>query len=276
MCATLTAVLHLRALEFTPPDPLPARFPYSVPFVRRLERLDFAGPLTFLVGENGSGKSTFLETLACAVGSITVGSESVTTDPTLAAVRELAWHWRLTWSKRTKRGFFMRAEDFFGFAKKLAAARAEMEQDLRDIERDYQGRSETARGLARMPYARELGDLRRSYGEGLDSGSHGEAFIALFRARFTGPGLYLIDEPEAPLSPTRQLGFLALLKEMLDQGAQCVIATHSPILLAYPGAQILSFDGGRIAPAEYESLDHVITTRGFLNDPGAYLKHLLE
>jgi predicted ATPase len=170
----------------------------------------------------------------------------------------------------------MRAEDFFGFAKQQAALRAEMEQDLKDIDRDYQGRSETARGLARMPYARELGEMRRAYGDGLDSHSHGEAFIELFRARFTGPGLYLIDEPEAPLSPTRQLGLITLVKHMLDQQAQLIIATHSPILLAYPDAAILSFDTGRIVPAEYESLDHVQTTRGFLNNPQAYLKHLLE
>jgi predicted ATPase len=238
----------------------------------------FASPITFLVGENGSGKSTFLEAIACAAGSVTVGSESVATDPTLAAMRELAHHLRLTWTRRTKRGFFLRAEDFFGFAKRVAAMRAEMAQDLKDIERDYAdaGRSATARGLASMPFGRELGALERSYGAGLDHHSHGEAFIALFRSRFTGPGLYLIDEPEAPLSPTRQLALLTLFKEMLDQQAQLIVATHSPIVLAYPGAAILSFDTGRIVPADYEQLDHVTTTRGFLNNPRAYLNHLLD
>jgi predicted ATPase len=269
-------MLHLRALDLAAPKPLPAAFPYSVPFVRHLQPVSFTSPLTFLVGENGSGKSTFLEALACAAGSITVGSESVTTDPTLAPLRDLARHLRLTWTKRTRRGFFLRAEDFFGFAKHIAATRAGMEQDLKAIERDYAGRSATARGLAAMPFARELDALQRSYGAGLDAHSHGEAFIALFRARFTGPGLYLIDEPEAPLSPTRQLALLTLFKAMLDQQAQLIVATHSPILLAYPGAAILSFDTGRIVPADYESLDHVTTTRGFLNHPQAYLKHLLE
>jgi predicted ATPase len=266
----------LKSIELRLPDPAPQTFPFTVPFVRALSQIEFHAPLTFLVGENGSGKSTFLEAVACAAGSITVGSESVATDPTLAAVRDLARHLRLAWRKRTRRGFFMRAEDFFGFAKYLGASRAEMEQDLRDIDRAYQGRSATARGLAKMPLGRELGEMQRLYGAGLDSHSHGEAFLALFRQRFVGEGLYLIDEPEAPLSPTRQLALLRLLKEMLDAGAQCLIATHSPILLAYPGAAILSFDAGAIRPAAYEDLEHVRVTRDFLNNPAAYLRHLLE
>ena len=118
--------------------------------------------------------------------------------------------------------------------------------------------------------------MQRSYGASLDSNSHGEAFIKLFQERFSGEGLYLLDEPEAPLSPTRQLSLIALLKQMVDQNGQFVIATHSPILLAYPGAQILSFDGGHMRPVAYEDLEHVTVTRSFLNNPQAYLKYLLE
>jgi predicted ATPase len=118
--------------------------------------------------------------------------------------------------------------------------------------------------------------MQRMYGEGLDARSHGEGFLSLFQERFSGPGLYLLDEPEAPLSPNRQLSLLALLKSMVDQGGQFLIATHSPILMAFPGAQIYSFDGGRIHPERYETLEHVVTTRSFLENPALYIKYLME
>jgi len=269
-------MILLKSIQYHPPAKENASFPFSLPFVQSLSRLDFSSEVTFLAGENGSGKSTFLEAVACAVGSITVGSESVRTDKTLAPVRAFADHLRLSWSKRTHKGFFMRAEDFFGYAKKMAQMRDEMEQDLSQVDEDYKDRSPTAKNLAKMPYLREIGEIKRSYGEGLDSGSHGEAFLKLFRERFVGEGLYLLDEPEAPLSPNRLLMLLALMKLMVDQGAQFLIASHSPILMAFPGAKILSFDGGPIHEVDYDTLDHVILTRSFLNDPQSYLRHLME
>lgn len=250
-------------------------FPLNVPFVKTLQKIAFRSPITFLVGENGSGKSTFLEAMACAIGSITVGGESVTTDKTLAKVRGFAHEYlKLTWSKRTKKGFFMRSEDFFNYAKKMSEVRAEMEQDLEDIERDYQGRSDLAKSLARMPFQNEIGAMRRAYGEGLDNNSHGEGFFKLFKERFVGEGVYLLDEPEAPLSPNRQLALITMLNMMVKQGGQFIIATHSPILLAFPDAHILSFDGGAIAEVAYDDLEHVTVTRDFLKNPQAYLRHL--
>lgn len=269
-------MLTLRSLELRPPTHWPHQFPYNLGFLRDLPRIEFVSSITFLVGENGSGKSTFLEALACAVGSITVGSENVQTDPSLRAVRDFSTHLKLIWSKRTRRGFFMRAEDFFGYARKMAQTRAELESELAELENDYRDRSPAAQNLVRLPYAREIGEMQRSFGESLDSNSHGEAFIKLFQERFSGKGLYLLDEPEAPLSPSRQLSLIALLKQMVDQEGQFVIATHSPLLLAYPGSQILSFDGGRVHPVNYEDLEHVTLTRSFLSNPQLYLKHLLE
>jgi len=269
-------MLHLTRVEkHTQRNTSETGFPFDVPALASFSALDFQSPLTFLVGENGSGKSTFLEALACAARSITVGAESVETDPTLAEVRRFAHALRLTWTKRTRRGFFMRAEDFFGYAKRMSQLRQELSQDAASIDQEYKGRSELAKALARMPYARELAALQQSYGDGLDTSSHGESFFKLFRARFTGPGLYLLDEPEAPLSPMRQLTLITLLKGMIDQGAQFVIATHSPILMAYPDATILSFDDGTIQPVAYADLEHVTIMRDFLTNPDAYLRYLL-
>jgi predicted ATPase len=250
-------------------------FPFTLALLQSLRKLEFISPVTFLVGENGSGKSTLLEAIACATGAITVGSENVKTDKTLAAARKLASYFKLNWQQRTHKGFFLRAEDFFGYAKRLAQMRVEMEDEMKAVDAEYQGRSETAKGLAKMAYARELNDMRQSYGEDLlDSYSHGESFLTLFQSRFVPNGLYLLDEPEAPLSPIRQLSFIAALKQMVEQNAQFIIATHSPIIMAFPNATILSFDGARIRQVEYDHLEHVTLTRAFLNNPEAYLKHL--
>lgn len=261
--------IHLRQ-EVNPDD----GYPFDVPLLRDLGRLTFRTPVTFLVGENGSGKSTLLEAVACAAGSITVGSLSIEADPTLDHVRPLADLLRLTWSKKTKRGFFLRAEDFFGFAKHIAQLRAEMQAEIKRVEAEYKDRSAEAQGFARLPFARELGEIQRYYGDGLDTVSHGEAFLLLFRKRFTGEGLYLLDEPEAPLSPMRQLELLALLAQMVPAGGQFIIATHSPLLMAFPGAVILSCDGGDLHEVPFDEVDHVSITRSFLANPEAYLRHL--
>ena len=249
-------------------------FPFELPIVRSLRSLRFEAPVTLFVGENGSGKSTVLEALAIAARAITAGSTEAADDPTLAGVRRLARAMTLTWATRTHRGFYLRAEDFFGYAKRLATMRAELEAELAAVDEEYRDRPGLAHDLARTPFLRELGELRRRYGEGLDTQSHGESFLRFFGERLVPNGTYFLDEPEAPLSPARQLSFLALLKELVAADGQAIIATHSPILLAFPGAVILSFDGDTITRVAYEDLDHVRLTRDFLADPEAFLRHL--
>ena len=268
-------MIHLSSVTLKEQEAaLPEVFPFTLPIVQDFSPVEFKTEVTFLVGENGSGKSTFLEALGCAIGSITVGSESVEKDATLSEVRAFAKHLRLVWKAKTRRGFFMRAEDFFGFAKSIAQKRQELLSDLRDAERKFKDRSPTALQYGRAAYAKELGELERSYGDGLDARSHGECFLDLFKTRFVPGGLYLLDEPEVPLSPLRQLTLISILKEMIEQDAQFVIATHSPILMAFPGAVILSFDGHGIQPVEYVQLEHVTITRTFLNSPDSFLRHL--
>ena len=252
----------------------PKTFPFSVPVVRTLETLELPTAVTFFVGENGSGKSTLLEGIAAAVGLPTVGSDAVRDDATLSAQRSLAAQLRLAWSRRTHRGFFLRAEDFFGFTKYIARLRAELQGRLVEIEAEYVGRSAYARGLASAPAAASLAELEQRYGADLDANSHGESFLRLFRSRFVPGGLYLLDEPEAPLSPQSQLGLIAMLKEMVTDDAQFIIATHSPILLAFPDATIYTFDEQPPRRMPYEDLDHVRLTRDFLNDPEAFLRRL--
>lgn len=269
-------MLHLQSFAVRKwPADLNREFPFALPILKSLRQLKFTAPVTFFVGENGSGKSTLLEALACAIGAITVGSENAKTDKTLAAVQKLATYFKLNWLQRTHKGFFLRAEDFFGYAKRLAQMRIEMEDELKSVDTAYQNRSATAKGLAKMAFARELNDMRQRYGEGLlDGSSHGESFLALFQSRFVPNGLYLLDEPEAPLSPIRQLAFVTALKQMVAQNAQFIVATHSPIIMAFPEATILSFDQKRLRPVKYASLEHVRVMRDFLNNPETFLRHL--
>ena len=268
-------MIHLRSVTYKTPT-TKADFPFNLLILQDFTEITFTTDVTFLVGENGSGKSTFLEALACAIGSTTVGSESVEADQMLSAVRSLADAFKLIWNKRTRRGFFMRSEDYFGYVKHLAQVQADMHAEMKRVDREYDGRSDYAKGLAKMAYARELRSLKDDYGDGLDAQSHGESYLTLFQRRFVPDGLYLLDEPEAPLSPTRQLTFITLMHMAIQQGAQFIIATHSPILMAFPDATILNFDASGINPIDYDDVEHVAVTRSFLENPQAYLRHLMR
>ena len=268
-------MLHLKSItvrEFNSQDK--DVFPFDLEIVKSLREIQFDSPVTFFVGENGSGKSTILETIACAAESITVGSESVRTDKSLAPLRKLAQYFRLAWTKRARKGFFLRAEDFFGYAKSMRQTKEEFQEELQNVKVEYKGRSKYAEALASMPYQGQLADMQRRYGDGLDSRSHGESFLTLFQSRFVPDGLYLLDEPEAALSPMRQLTFIAALKQMVLENSQFIIATHSPILLAFPDAQILQFANGAIREVKYKELEHVQLTKDFLNNPDSFLRHL--
>jgi predicted ATPase len=270
----MTRVIHLTRVALGRRDADAEGFPFGLPVIRSLPELVFDTPVTMFVGENGSGKSTLLEAMAIAARVITAGSAEAADDPTLAGVRALAGALRLSWAKRTHRGFYLRAEDFFGYANRLAELRSGLERELADATIRHAGASDYARALALAPYHKELGALRDRYGDGLDAQSHGESFLRFFSERFVPGGTYFLDEPEAPLSPSRQLAFLALVRQMVQSDGQLVIATHSPILLSFPGAAIWSFDADPIRRVPYDELEHVTLTRDFLRDPEAFLRHL--
>jgi len=264
---------HLRSIA--PHGPLAGdRFPFNVPVIRNLRPLDMSPTVTFLVGENGSGKSTLLEGIAAAAHLPTVGSEMVDDDPTLAAQRELGQSLRLTWNHRVRRGFFLRAEDFFGFTKYLSKLRSDLLGRVAEADTEFDGRSDYVKGLARGPAMSSLAELEQRYGVNLDENSHGQSFLKLFESRFVPDALYLLDEPEAPLSPISQLALMSMIGGMIRDNAQFIIATHSPILLGFPGATIYSCDRTPIDRVEYEELDHVVITRDFLNGRERFLKHL--
>ena len=231
-------------------EPLDERDGYllKIPAIAALTTLTLKKPVTFFVGENGSGKSTLLEAIAVNFGFNPEGGSRDFNFHTTETHSGL--HTLLRLGKgvpRPKDGFFLRAESFYNVA------------------------SEVDR-LADDP----LDPFLDSYGgKSLHAQSHGESFLALMLNRFRGSGLYLLDEPEAALSPSRQMTLLARMHSLVQGGSQFIIATHSPMLMAYPDAQILLLDGG-IKPVDYKQTEHYQITRSFLEAPERMLRILFE
>jgi len=249
------------------------KFPFSLPVLQSLRTFTFPTSITLFVGDNGSGKSTLLEGLAASVHSITVGEETIESDPTLQHARSLGNCLRLTWQEKTKKGFFMRAEDFFQYTKKMNALRQEMEDSLHETEEAFKDRSPTAKAYARSGYANSLYEIESRYGKDMDAHSHGEGFIDFFQARIVPGGLYLIDEPEAPLSPISQLSFMAMLQNLATDN-QFIIATHSPILMATPNTTLYLFEAESIRKVSFEQIPSVQFMKIFLQYPELFVHHL--
>ena len=274
--------VRLRTVSWKPGRPTPDErdggFPFTVPTVASLETLELRAPVTFFVGENGSGKSTLIEAIALAAGLPAVGAADLARDGTLQAQRRLASALRLVWSSRETRGFFLRAEDFFGFVQRLAVERAEMEREVQRLDVEYRAASRAPKALelAQGPMRASLADMTRRYGADLDANSHGQAFLKLFGSRLQRGGLYVLDEPEAALSPQSQLGLMAMMLDAVAEGAQFLVATHAPILLGLPDADIVSFDETPPSLVSFDELPHVTLTRDFLNDRERFLRHLRE
>ena len=209
--------------------------------IKGLYAMDFTAPVTFFVGENGSGKSTLLEALAVAAGFNPEGGTRNYAFSTFDSHSELCRAVRLVRGYHKPRwGYFLRAESFYNVATK--------EEDYADADH---------------PSAK------------LHEKSHGESFLAIAQKNFQGDGIYFLDEPEAALSPQRQLTLLAEIYQCAEEGAQFIIATHSPVLLGLPGAAILSFDNGKVHPCQYEDTESYQVMEMFINRRERILKNLL-
>ncbi|WP_026673416.1 AAA family ATPase [Alkalihalobacterium bogoriense] len=223
--------------------PNQAEYPFSIPAIQNFQQLHLEKNVTFFVGENGSGKSTLLEAIAYKCQFNTAGGGRNNTYDLEASESALGNYIRLSWLPKISNGFFLRAESFYHFASHIDSVRAW---------EAYGGKS-------------------------LHEQSHGESFLSLFLHRFNGKAIYLLDEPEAALSPQRQLAFLKIIYDLSSTGeCQFIIATHSPILLGYPEATILSFDSGEIKKIDYEETDHYQITKYFLDHRERFLEEILR
>ncbi|NYE07642.1 putative ATPase [Bacillus niacini] len=220
-------------------------YPFSIPAIKSLDEIKIDRNVTFFVGENGSGKSTLLEAIADKCCFNTAGGGRNNSYDVYETDSELSQFIRLSWMPKVTNGFFLRAESFYHFATHID------EVDENGF-KDYGGKS-------------------------LLQQSHGESFLSLFLNRFNGEAIYLLDEPEAALSPARQLTLLKIIHDLETQGdSQFIIATHSPILLGYPEADIYSFDNGEISKINYEDTDHYSITKYFLENRKRFLHELFK
>lgn len=264
---------YLRSLRRRESWPKSREFPFGLPVLDSLEELSFARPVTFLVGENGTGKSTLLEAIAVGMECVAVGRADLARDSSLEPARLLAEQLVFVRDRSARTKLFFRAEDAFGFTLRVqseARALAELEQDFREQFEEGSWAQRLAMGAARG----QRDALEQRYGENPDGRSHGESFLHLLEERLRPRGLYLLDEPETPLSPLRILALLRLLMDRVEQDCQFVIATHSPMLMALPDARILSFSEDGIEPLAWDQVDHVSLMKSFLNRPEAFLRHL--
>ena len=217
--------------------------PFNIPAISKLDVLSFHQDVTFIIGENGTGKSTIMEAIALALGFGPEGGTKNVQLQTADTVSRLHEYIRpiRSFSKPTD-NYFLRAESFYNVA----------------------------------TYMDEVGYLEGYGGQSLHQISHGEAFMATLTNKLRGHGLYILDEPEAALSPTRQMAALAAIHRLVEDESQFIIATHSPILLSYPKSKIISLDNNEIKEIKYEDTEHYIITRSFLNNPSKMLKTLLN
>ncbi len=225
-------------------------YPFSLPAVRNFESIALHPAVTFLVGENGAGKSTLLEAIATAWGFNAEGGSRNFRFSTRSSHSNLGDYLRLVKGvRRPKDGFFLRAESFFNVATNI---------------------EQLDGGPGGPPISDAYGDRL------LHEQSHGESFFALLMNRFRGKGLYLLDEPEAALSPTRQMAMIARMHELVEQQSQFIIATHSPIIMAYPNAKILLINEGGIRIVPYVETEHYAVTRNFLNHYEKCIQELID
>lgn len=222
-----------------------------LPVVKHLAQqgsLEFGKAVSFLVGENGTGKSTLLEAIAVAYGFNAEGGSRNFCFSTSATHSDLHRHLRISRSAHPKDGFFLRAESFYNAASYIDELDAIPARSAR-ISASYGGMS-------------------------LHKQSHGESFLALVENRFGGKGIYLLDEPEAALSPARLMVLLAHIHRLVQDGSQFIIATHSPILMSYPGAEIFALSADGIRSVGYRETEHYQLTRRFLENPERMLREI--
>jgi predicted ATPase len=226
-------------------------YPFNIPTIGALRELRFDHPVTFLIGENGSGKSTLLEAIAVAWGLNAEGGSRNFNFATRVSHSGLNKYLRLTRGvRRALDAYFLRAESYYNVATQIEALDEEPGGGPKII--GWYG------------------------GKSLHEQSHGESFFALFMNRLGAEGFFILDEPEAALSPNRQLAFLSRMHDLVRRGSQFVIATHSPILMAYPDAAIYQLGDGPPRLVEYRDTEHFTVTRNFLTRTDQMLAVLLE
>ena len=248
-------------------------FPFNIPAVQFTKNIELNKGVTIFVGDNGSGKSTLLESIAYKLNFPLIGGGIKYHKRSGFEASELIEPFlKINWKRETFKGFFFRAEDFSDFVNSVENEDKRIAGDLSEL-----------KGVVDDSIIKKMSDsqnfslyeMRKNYGENMQAFSHGEAFLKILQTRIGDKGIFLLDEPEAALSPLKQLSLISLILEIVKmKNAQFIIATHSPILMGIPNATLYEIQEDSMKQVEYTETDHYRITKTFLDNPDYYLRHL--
>ena len=262
---------YLKSLSITTDKTNP--FPYKIAAVRYARSIDLSNKVTFFIGDNGCGKSTLLESLAFRLQLPHMDGGDYSKNSFQAAVK-LSGDLDLSFNIDRPRGFFFRAEDFGDYLNSVSRRNTSLYAHLDSLEHDIpthviQQMKENANY--------QIHHMRENYGQELSSFSHGEAYLKIIDEKVKGAGIYILDEPEAALSPAKQLSLIYQMADHLSHNmSQFIIATHSPIIMSYPEATIYEITEDSMLKTDLDETEHYRITKGFLNNPDLYIRHLME
>lgn len=246
-------------------------FPFNISAIKFAKNISLDSDVVIFVGDNGSGKSTLLESLALYCNLPLIGGH-IGNHQGFEAARAIKPFLNIEWKRQVKSGFFFRAEDFSDFINSIEKESQKIQDQFHELkgvvdDSIIKQMTETANYT--------LHNIRKNYGDDMQAYSHGEAYLKIIQTRIGGKGLYLLDEPEAALSPLKQLSLMAFILDVLKEGtSQFMMATHSPILMGIPGATLYEITDEGMNKVDYKDTEHYRITKTFLDQPEVYLRHL--
>lgn len=262
-------MVHLKQIQFNVPDSN-SQYPYSLPWIKTIQTLPLNNEVTIITGDNGCGKSTLMNLIASSLNLYRINSNELP----MKSLKETSNMMKPLYTNARTQGFFFEAEAFITYLHYLVKEKNEAENELKRVDAEYKNRSDYAKMMAKVPHQKSLYELDNLYEYDITKRSHGEAYLDFFASRLKPNQIYLLDEPETPLSSQNQLTLLAMIKDAVQNNCQFIIATHSPIIMAYPKALLYQVSDFGIHQTDYQDIESVSLLKQFLNAPDQFLRHL--